>query len=110
MVFYSPLPVEMWFIIYKMEHSMNLSHVNAEIKNLEKEVGGVNARMFINMPLNEWGKIPSNIAWNLNEWLAFKTTTGACLDTDGSLVLAWVSHTPTTHQRGARGRSPYTPF
>lgn len=92
MVFYSPLPVELWFIIYKMEHSMHLSPVNAEIKNLEKELGHVNARMFINIPLNEWGDIPSNIAWNLNEWLAFKNKTGASLDTEGSIIDGWNRH------------------
>ena len=88
MVFYSPLPVELWFIIYKMEHSMNLSHVNAEIKNLEKEVGRVNSRMFINIHLDEWGDIPSNIAWNVNEWLAFKNATGTIFDTEG-IIGAW---------------------
>ena len=50
MVFYNLLPTELWFIIYKMEHSSFLSSVNAEIKNLAIEVKRVNTQMFINMP------------------------------------------------------------
>jgi len=109
MVFYNLLPTELWFIIYKMEHSSFLSSVNAEIKKLYEEVKHVNARMFINMPFEEFGEVPADIAWNVNEWLAFKSTTGACIDIEG-ISSAWVSHTPTTHQRGARGRSTHTPF
>ena len=109
MVFFSQLPTELWFIIYKMEHSSLLSSVNTEIKFLANEVEHVNAHMFINMPLEEWGEVPHNIAWNVNEWLTFKTTTGVRIDTDG-ITDAWAKHTPTTHQRGACGRSPYSPF
>jgi len=70
---------------------MNLSHVNAEIKNLSNEVEHVNTRMFINMPLNEWVKLPTDIVWNVNEWLAFKNKTGACVDILGSSITsAWV--------------------
>ena len=94
MVFYNPLPVELWFIIYKMEHGSFLSSVNAEIKNLSNEVERVNERMFINMPLEEWNDIPSNIAWNVNEWLAFKKATGARFDIEGHVSTTWVSHTP----------------
>ena len=109
MVFFPQLPTELWFMIYKMEHSSFLSSVNAEIINLSNEVEHVNTRMFINMPFEEFGEVPSDIAWNINEWLAFKNTTGACIDILG-ITSAWVSHTPTRHQRGACGRSPYTPF
>ena len=83
-VFFPQLPTELWFIIYKMEHSSFLSSVNAEIKTLSNEVEHVNARMFINgWGAEESGEVPTGIAWNVNEWLAFKNTTGAYIDTNG---------------------------
>ena len=38
MVFYDPLPTELWFIIYKMEHSSFLEAVNKQIKTLNRDI------------------------------------------------------------------------
>ena len=86
MVFYNLLPTELWFIIYKMEHSSFLSSVNAEIKNLAIEVNRVNTRMFINMPLEERDDAPNDVAWNINEWLSFKNMTGIRVDSTGQRI------------------------
>ena len=77
MVFNNQLPTELWFIIYKMEHSSFISSVNTEIKNLVIEVNCINTRMLINIPLEEredWIKdAPGGRAtWNINEWLSYK--------------------------------------
>ena len=46
MVFFPQLPTELWFIIYKMEHSSFLSSVNAEIKILGIEAELENNRTY----------------------------------------------------------------
>jgi hypothetical protein len=101
MVFYNLLPTELWFIIYKMEHSSFLSSVNAEIKNLAIEVNRVNTQMFINMPthplLQESMARHSdgiNVEWDINEWLSFKKGVarhgGCAADNDQGFLLATI--------------------
>ena len=38
MVFYDPLPTEIWFVIYKYEHGINLSKVNRQIRRIRYDV------------------------------------------------------------------------
>ena len=103
MVFYHPLPVEIWFIIYKMEHSMFLKDVNCEIKTLSKQMSDTNHKIqnylwavgnnilidgetpswlhstspLYNFVFNE-SRFKSQLTYglfsNINEWIKFKKT------------------------------------
>jgi hypothetical protein len=87
-VFFPQLPTELWFIIYKMEHSSFLSSVNAEIKNLSNEVEHVNMRMFNHIPVLFMRPIiMESIAWNVNDWLAFKKISGVHIDITANLLV-----------------------
>ena len=55
MSFYYPLPIEIWFIIYKMEHSSFLGEVNKKIKTLNREIELLNK--------TESDKIASPLLW-----------------------------------------------
>lgn len=103
MVFYHPLPVEIWFIIYKMEHSIFLNDVNNEIKTLNKEMNDTNQKIHnylwaIGNNIIEDSKLPSwlladsplynfhfsnsrfksqltyGLFTDINEWINFKKT------------------------------------
>lgn len=68
-IFYPPLPVEVWFIIYKIEHQSLINLVNREIKKLAYEVELLNKRMYNLLPMG------------IHELVNFKKTTGAYIDT-----------------------------
>ena len=55
MVFYNKLPSEMWFIIYKMEHSSFLDAVNKQIKTLNREIEILNRTEFLKIERG-WGE------------------------------------------------------
>ena len=62
MFFSSLLPIEIWFIIYKIEHSMNHVYVLNEIKQLSNQIKDLN-----NAITDKTEK------WNLIKWNNFKT-------------------------------------
>jgi hypothetical protein len=66
MVFYNQLPTELWFVIYKHEHSMNLSAVNRHIRRIRLEVDLANHRL-----INDLMEGDGIALWNCNEWLSF---------------------------------------
>ena len=68
-IFYPPLPEEVWFIIYKIEHQSLINLVNREIKKLAYEVELFNKRMCNLLPMG------------IHELVNLKKTTGVYIDT-----------------------------
>ena len=60
MFFTQFLPVEIWFIIYKIEHTLLLKPILEEIKELRKEITEMNS------------DIRKSNKWSLIEWNNFK--------------------------------------
>lgn len=60
MFFTQLLPVEIWFIIYKIEHTLLLKPILDEIKQLRNEITEMNS------------DIRKNNKWTLIEWNNFK--------------------------------------
>ena len=75
-IFYHPIPVELWMIIYKFEHKSFISSVNREIKKLANEVKLMNERIRINSNLEQ------QYIWTIHEMVNFKKKTGAFIDTE----------------------------
>ena len=95
MVFYDPLPTELWFIIYKMEHSSFLSAVNTEIKTLNREIEllnnieadkSVRGYEYEDFP-RAWAHCcPQVTSWTIKEWNSFRRVHPAIyIRTNGSL-------------------------
>tara|TARA_A100001015_G_C14650094_1_gene578851 strand:+ start:387 stop:674 length:288 start_codon:yes stop_codon:yes gene_type:complete len=61
MFFTSLLPIELWFKIYKIEHSMIQKDVLIEIKELSKQIEELNITI-----------IDKNEKWNIIKWNNFK--------------------------------------
>lgn len=76
-IFYPELPVELWFIIYKIEHQSWLKCVNREIKTLSNEVYLLNKKNRHFFPQANLTKL-----WNIKDLIEFKKTTGAFIDTE----------------------------
>ncbi len=55
MVLYEPLPTELWFIIYKIEHQMKLEHVNHSIIALSNDEQGWSWHRYV-LPVYSIGK------------------------------------------------------
>tara|TARA_B110001450_G_scaffold230664_1_gene232064 strand:- start:2689 stop:2931 length:243 start_codon:yes stop_codon:yes gene_type:complete len=67
MVFYHQLPEELWFIIYKIEHSVNLSMVNMELKKIHKEFENANQELVESAEFDERVDL-----WYYMEWIVFR--------------------------------------
>ena len=67
MVFYTTLPIELWFIIYKMEHNTYQLNINNEIEKLHNEVAIANKELILTAELGEQIDL-----WNYSEWLVFR--------------------------------------
>ena len=73
MVFYDPLPTELWFIIYKMEHSSLLSNVNSEIKTLNREIELLNKNEPERLPASRFHSLYSaHCDWTIKQWSSFR--------------------------------------
>jgi len=67
MVFYHQLPEELWFIIYKIEHSVNISMVNMEFKKIHKELENANQELVESAEFDEQVDL-----WYYMEWIVFR--------------------------------------
>ena len=86
MVFYDALPTELWFRIYKIEHSTFLDGVNKQIKTLLREIEILNqtehaksARRELHYAFDHFSDFPRCWAnycprvthWTIKEWISF---------------------------------------
>ena len=76
MVFYDPLPTEIWFIIYKHEHGMYLSEVNRQIHRIRYEVDMTNHE-----GVNDFMEGGGITQWTYIEWISFMTAIGFSIHT-----------------------------
>jgi len=85
-----------------MEHSSFLSAVNKEIKDIAAEAEHVNMRMFNNIFVEFMRPIiMESIAWNVNDWLAFKKISGVHIDITANLLVHDTNPNPNISARGA---------
>ena len=88
MVFYYQLPKEIWFIIYKMEHSLLLSVVLKELYDCSNEVELINGRQWrLQADLQTHGHAHAAgepQQWSVIEWIRTKQLTNAYIDLDGT--------------------------
>ena len=63
MVFYEPLPIELWFIIYKIEHQRNLFQVNQSVIVLKNDT-------------QEWSDLVPLIYRKSGNWRLYKCAQG----------------------------------